>query len=295
MIVTAWMNICVGDRNSKSPSSGGVRDITLSEGGLWANYYISHVSVSVFVVTAKQTPKEKKNNNKKGSLALNVSFFFFLTLPGSWNGTKAKLYKGFFGLLRDVSSILDAPSMTCTRSSYMEPVTSKTNARVDAPSGIASFVAAGTPASCPAQKATDSVRYSHSNLQPISELRCFTAKVVLGSRCVSVCPGLTQDTLGSRKRGLVCVYAFQFLCTFCCSLSPRCELKACNCKLALPVVCRVRSLFNPVIQRPPLSWAVSQAQNHPCWIALLWLDKTFLVTSGDSARKWHEFKHLSPN
>lgn len=58
MIVTAWMNICVEDRNSKGPSSGGVRDIQHSEGGLWANYYISHVSVSVFVATAKQTVKE---------------------------------------------------------------------------------------------------------------------------------------------------------------------------------------------------------------------------------------------
>lgn len=173
--------------------------------------------------------------------------------------------------------------MTCTRSSYMEPVTSKTNARVDAPSGIASLVAAGTPASCPAQNATDSsVRYSHSNLQPISELRCVTAKVlVLLSRCVSVRPGSTQDTSGSRKRAWVCGYAFKLLRTFCCSLSPRCELKACSCKLAVAVVCRVRSLFNPVIQRPPLSWAVSQAQNTPRWIALLWLDKTFSVTPGD--------------
>lgn len=160
--------------------------------------------------------------------------------------------------------------MTCTRSSYMEPVTSKTNARVDAPSGIGSFVAAGTPASCPAQKATESVRYSHSNLQPISELRCFTAKVlILASRYVSVCPGLTQDTLGSRNRASVCVYVCRFLCTFCCSLSPRRELKARSCKLAVPVVCRVGTLFNPVIQRPPLSWAVSQALNTPCWIALL--------------------------
>lgn len=59
-------------------------------------------------------------------------------LPGSWKGTKAKLYKGLLGLLRDVSRILDAPSMTWTRSSYMDPVTSKTNARVDAPSGMSS-------------------------------------------------------------------------------------------------------------------------------------------------------------
>lgn len=41
MIVTAWMNIC-----SKGPSSGGVRDIKHSEGGLRAKYDISHVSVS---------------------------------------------------------------------------------------------------------------------------------------------------------------------------------------------------------------------------------------------------------
>lgn len=59
-------------------------------------------------------------------------------LPGSWKGTKAKLKSGLLGLFREVSRILDAPSMTCTKSSYMEPVTSKTKAKVEAPSGISS-------------------------------------------------------------------------------------------------------------------------------------------------------------
>lgn len=67
--------------------------------------------------------------------------------------------------------------MTWTRSSYMEPVTSKTNARVDAPSGMSSFVAPA-PGSCPAENATDSARDSHTNALPISEPRCFLSKVL---------------------------------------------------------------------------------------------------------------------
>lgn len=99
-----------------------------------------------------------------------------ISLPGSWKGTRAKLYRGLFGLLRDVSKILDAPSITWTRSSYMEPVTSKTNARVDAPSGMSSFEAP-LPASCPVENATDSARDSHTNLMPISDPRVFSSKV----------------------------------------------------------------------------------------------------------------------
>lgn len=86
--------------------------------------------------------------------------FFWSVLPGSWKGTRAKLYSGLFGRLRDVSKILEAPSMTWTRSSYMEPVTSKTNARVDAPSGMSSFLAR-VPESCAAEKATDNKIKSH--------------------------------------------------------------------------------------------------------------------------------------
>lgn len=104
------------------------------------------------------------------------------------------------------------------------------------------------------------------------------------SRCVRVRPGCraAQD-----------VEAFAFLRTSCCSLSrrpPRCELNACSCTSAAPVVCSVRSLFQPVMQRPPLSWAVC-----PRCVAPLWLDEKFLVTSGDLARKRHVFKHRPPN
>ena len=105
-------------------------------------------------------------------------------LPGSWKGTKAKLYSGLFGLLRDVSRILDAPSMTWTRSSYMEPVTSKTNARVDAPSGMSSFVAPGPESCCPAENATDSARDSNTNVLLISEPRCSSGKVLEFFVCV---------------------------------------------------------------------------------------------------------------
>lgn len=92
----------------------------------------------------------------------------------------------------------------------------------------------------------------------------------------SVCQRVSRinaGRMGVSETGLGLRNAFRFLCTFCRSLSSRCELKACSCKLAVPVVCRVRSLFNPVTQRPPLSWAVSQAQTTPCCIALLSLDK----------------------
>lgn len=81
-------------------------------------------------------------------------------IPGSWKGTKAKLYNGLWGRLRDVSKIFDAPSMTWTKSSYMEPVTSKTNAKVDAPSGI-SWSGSGLRGSCAADKAATSSGRSH--------------------------------------------------------------------------------------------------------------------------------------
>lgn len=67
--------------------------------------------------------------------------------------------------------------MTWTRSSYMEPVTSKTNARVDAPSGISSL-AAPLGASCPVHSAADSATESHSSPEPI-----FTSELLLS--CLS--------------------------------------------------------------------------------------------------------------
>lgn len=67
--------------------------------------------------------------------------------------------------------------MTWTRSSYMEPVTSKTNARVDAPSGISSLTAP-LGASCPVHRAADSATESHSSPEPI-----FTSELLLS--CLS--------------------------------------------------------------------------------------------------------------
>lgn len=84
----------------------------------------------------------------------------------------------------------------------MEPVTSKTNARVDAPSGMSSFVAP-VPVSCPEENATDSARNSHANLLPISEPRSFSSKVlgyvVLASRNLRVSVDIKVETSGSQK------------------------------------------------------------------------------------------------
>ncbi len=91
--------------------------------------------------------------------------------------------------------------MTWTRSSYMEPVTSNTNARVDAPSGMSSFVAP-VPESCPAENATDSARDSHTNLQPISEPRCFSSKV-LGVFCSCQSEPQGESRVRGRDIGLL--------------------------------------------------------------------------------------------
>lgn len=129
---------------------------------------------SLFCVALVSHVKSKKKGKREIPLEkLNTSSDDGVTLPGSWNGTKAKLYSVFLGRFRDVSKILDAPSMTWTRSSYMEPVTSKTNARVDAPSGISSLAPLG--ASCPAQSAADSAMVSHSSPEPISQASCTSA------------------------------------------------------------------------------------------------------------------------
>lgn len=50
-------------------------------------------------------------------------------LPGSWNGTSTKFSMVRVLRFRVFSRIPEAPSITCWRSSYMEPVTSKTKAR----------------------------------------------------------------------------------------------------------------------------------------------------------------------
>lgn len=189
-------------------------------------------------------------------------------VPGSWKGTRAKLYRGLFGLLRDVSKILDAPSMTWTRSSYMEPVTSKTNARVDAPSGISSFVAP-LGASCAAQSAADSARVSHTSLEPISLPGCYPSYFLdaFFLKKKKNKKTLNSRTSALRHRALRCalpaaVVRFLWSLGAVCarrsrSLSPLCELKP-----GSPSSCRsgccLRSqepLFSPVIQRPPLSWA----------------------------------------
>lgn len=86
--------------------------------------------------------------------------------------------------------------MTCTRSSYMEPVTSKTKARVDAPSGM----------SCPAQDAADSAKESHSSRLHIAGARPRQsgAKSSLGGE-VGAAPGedlkvgMKVETSGSRR------------------------------------------------------------------------------------------------
>lgn len=53
-------------------------------------------------------------------------------LPGSWKGTSTKFLIGLVLRLRVLSKMREAPSITCLRSSYIEPVTSKTNASVEA-------------------------------------------------------------------------------------------------------------------------------------------------------------------
>lgn len=53
-------------------------------------------------------------------------------LPGSWKGTSTKFLIGLVLRLRVLSKIREAPSITCLRSSYIEPVTSKTKASVEA-------------------------------------------------------------------------------------------------------------------------------------------------------------------
>lgn len=120
-----------------------------------------------------------------------------IALPGSWKGTRAKLYKGLFGLLRDVSRILEAPSMTWTKSSYMEPVTSNTKASVDAPSGTSSVVAP-VLVSCSAENAADSTSDSHISLEPISDPRVFSDRdlgyAVLASGNLRVLLGLSAKT-----------------------------------------------------------------------------------------------------
>lgn len=226
---------------------------------------------------------------------LGLTPHILLILPGSWKGTKAKLYRGLFGLLRDVSRILDAPSMTWTRSSYMEPVTSKTNARVDAPSGMSSFVAPG-PESCPAENATDSARDSNTNVLPISEPRCFSGKVLEFFVCVFlVCfvffcsrqsepQGEPRDEgrdiglpkkkpvrfeelkEGTRikKESLVPVRVFGLWCGSSRSLSPLCELNLCGPSSCSSACClqSQEPLFSSVIQRPPLSWPDSLRGAH---------------------------------
>ena len=59
-------------------------------------------------------------------------FHFDKYVPGSWKGTSTKFLMGLVGRLRVFSRIREAPSITCFRSSYMEPVTSNTKARVEA-------------------------------------------------------------------------------------------------------------------------------------------------------------------
>lgn len=54
------------------------------------------------------------------------------TVPGSWKGTSTKFLMGLVLRFRVFSRIREAPSITCFRSSYMEPVTSNTKARVEA-------------------------------------------------------------------------------------------------------------------------------------------------------------------
>lgn len=90
----------------------------------------------------------------------------------------------------------------------MEPVTSKTNARVDAPSGTSSaaFVAPGVPASCPADRAAaDRAKESHNSLEPISEPGAFSGKtsrivfVLLSPDLNKVNLELTAETSDSQK------------------------------------------------------------------------------------------------
>lgn len=57
---------------------------------------------------------------------------FGQAVPGSWKGTRTKFLMGLVLRLRVFSRIREAPSITCFRSSYMEPVTSNTKARVEA-------------------------------------------------------------------------------------------------------------------------------------------------------------------
>lgn len=177
--------------------------------------------------------------------------------------------------------------MTWTRSSYMEPVTSKTNARVDAPSGMSSFVAPAR-ASCPAQNATDSARDSHTNLQPISAPRCFSASSWVF--CSRQSEPQNESRLEARDIGLskmdwsvfwkknvrkaelqpaAIVRYHWFLVQFLCAevaashLSVN-ETSAVPAAAAVPVVCSQEPLFSPVIQRPPLSWAESPpGANYP--------------------------------
>lgn len=56
-----------GRRRLEGPSSGGVRAVEHSQAGLSANYHISHISVSVFVVAAKQTDFKKTKQKKRVS------------------------------------------------------------------------------------------------------------------------------------------------------------------------------------------------------------------------------------
>lgn len=123
-------------------------------------------------------------------------YVFIHALPGSWKGTRAKLYSGLFGLLSDVSKIFDAPSITWTKSSYMDPVTSKTNAKVDAPSGMSSFAV-----SCAAEHAADSASDSHTNLVPISGPTVFSRKVLEKISLANLRENLEleAETSGSQK------------------------------------------------------------------------------------------------
>lgn len=198
--------------------------------------------------------------------------------------------------------------MTWTRSSYMEPVTSKTNARVDAPSGMSSFVAPAR-ASCPAQNATDSARDSHTNLQPISAPRCFSVSSWVF--CSRQSEPQNESRLEARDIGLSkmdwsvfwkkmyerqnfsqplsCVIT-GFLCSFCAQKSQ--PLTSLWTKLQRSqqlqqcLLSAVRSPCSALSYKDHLSAGqkVPQAQTTPCRIAVLWLDEMFWVTSRDRVR-----------